>query len=389
VNDTFWRGKRVFVTGHTGFKGGWLSMWLMSLGAEVRGYALAPDTEPSLFELAGIGDIVDSRFADVRDGATLAASMVEFSPDIVFHLAAQPLVRLSYKEPASTFETNVMGTINLLEAVRGCSSVSAVVCVTSDKCYLNREWHWGYREHEALGGHDPYSASKACAELAVQAWRLSFLGEGGQDSRNCPVGTGRAGNVIGGGDWSADRLVPDILAHLADERPVTVRNPVAIRPWQHVLEPLSGYLMLAERLADSDGQGWADSWNFGPPDADARTVEGIVATLIDLWPDGGSWNHDGSVHPHEARYLKLDCSKSRDRLGWRPIWSLDQTLADIVEWHRAYLDGQSVRDTSLATINRYLADARRSHENLPPTDHGRSGPIFAAGGAAASLPGDR
>jgi len=349
----FWAGKRVFLTGHTGFKGGWLALWLERLGATVKGYALAPEPGPNLFSLARVAATTESVIADIRDRATLASELSAFAPDVVFHLAAQPLVRLSYAEPATTMETNVIGTVNLLEAVRSCPSVAAVVVVTSDKCYLNREWHWGYREGESLGGHDPYSASKACAELVTQSWRLSFLGEGGQDGRRCALATGRAGNVIGGGDWAADRLVPDILRDLAAGVPVTVRNPDAIRPWQHVLEPLAGYLVLAERMTGEGGLDHAEAWNFGPTDEDARPVRWIVDRLVEAWPGGGSLAHDGSVQPHEAHYLKLDCSRARSLLGWRPRWSLAEALDEIVRWQRAWLAEDDLHRVSLETIERY------------------------------------
>jgi len=385
MNAEFWAGKKVFITGHTGFKGGWLALWLNSIGATVKGYALEPSTEPSLFELARVDKACESQIDDIRDRQALARSMAAFKPDVVFHLAAQPLVRLSYDEPVTTFETNVLGTVNLLEAVRGCSSVKAVVIVTSDKCYLNREWHWGYREHESLGGHDPYSASKACAELVTQAWRLSYLGAGGQDGRVCSIATARAGNVIGGGDWSADRLVPDILRDLADKKSIVVRNPQAIRPWQHVLEPLAGYLMLAERLV-VDGEPWADSWNFGPREDSAKTVEWIVDALIRYWPGGGQWQHDGSRQPHEAHYLKLDCAKANDRLGWQPVWSLDESLEKIVHWQTAWLAGADMQAHSMQEIAEFRADAGSLLRN--PVMSGGTPAAQAANATASSMDGE-
>lgn len=346
ASQCFWRGKRVLVTGHTGFKGSWLALWLVQLGAKVSGYALAPPTLPSLFELAQIGELVDSHLGDVRDGETLSRITDTARPEIVFHLAAQPLVRESYKEPVATYATNVMGTVNLLEAVRRCDTVLAVVVVTTDKCYDNREWCWGYRENEPLGGYDPYSSSKACAELVTAAYRSSFFQAGGA------LASARAGNVIGGGDWAADRLVPDCLRALLAQAPVRIRNPHAIRPWQHVLEPLAGYLLLARRLYEA-GSDFAEAWNFGPAEEDARPVDWIVKRLCALWGENAGWQLDPGEHPHEASYLKLDCAKARTRLGWRPQWDLETALAAIVAWTRAYRDGADLREATLAQIEDY------------------------------------
>ncbi|UUX96776.1 CDP-glucose 4,6-dehydratase [Aquabacterium sp. J223] len=347
VDPAFWQGKRVFLTGHTGFKGSWLSLWLQSLGAELQGFALAPPTSPSLFEQARVAEGMTSHIGDIRDAEALTASMAAFRPDIVLHMAAQPLVRLSYQEPVTTYATNVMGTVHLLEAVRRAGSVRAVVNVTTDKCYDNREWVWGYREDEPMGGHDPYSNSKGCAELVSAAYRKSFLAPAG-----IALATARAGNVIGGGDWAADRLVPDVLRALEKRLPVQIRNPHAIRPWQHVLEPLSGYLVLAQRLF-GQGQDAAEGWNFGPRDEDARPVQWIVEHLCDSWGDGATWTLQPGDHPHEATFLKLDISKARQRLQWAPRWSLETALKRITDWHQAWLDGQDVRSLCLNQITRY------------------------------------
>lgn len=349
ADQKFWKGKRVFLTGHTGFKGGWLAIWLASLGAEVKGYALAAQGEPSLFEAAGIADLLTSDINDVRDLERLDASIKSFSPDIVFHLAAQPLVRASYRNPVDTYSTNVMGTVHLLEAVRSTPSVRSVVIVTTDKCYENQEWIWGYRENEPMGGHDPYSNSKGCAELVVSAYRRSFFVDPGSPA----LASARAGNVIGGGDWSEDRLVPDIIKGFERGEVVSIRNPGAIRPWQHVLEPLAGYLALAKRLWQ-DRQA-ADAWNFGPHDNDARPVRWIADRMTRLWP-GASWSRDGSAHPHEAHYLKLDISKATSRLDWRPVWSLDRALELIVSWHRDHRAGADMRQRCLADIEGYTND---------------------------------
>lgn len=351
VQPGFWHGKRVVLTGHTGFKGGWLALWLQSMGAELRGIALAPPTTPALFDAARVADGMDHCIADIRDYAAIRVLFAEFKPELVFHLAAQPLVRLSYRQPLETYATNVMGTLHVLEAARAAGSVRAIVNVTTDKCYENREWPWGYRENEPMGGHDPYSSSKGCAELASSAWRRSFLAEDG-----IALATARAGNVIGGGDWAEDRLVPDILRALQRGAAVQVRNPHAIRPWQHVLEPLSGYLLLAQRL-HADGQGDAEAWNFGPRDDDARPVRWIVERLCGDWGDGATWMQQPGEHPHEAGWLKLDISKARQRLDWVPRWTLETALARTVDWHRAWLGGADMRAISLEQISVYGDDA--------------------------------
>lgn len=350
IDISFWKGKRVFVTGHSGFKGAWLVLWLHQLGATVKGFSLQPPTSPSLFEALNIPDLIESECGDIRDAQAISASMREFNPDILIHMAAQSLVRLSYTDPVTTYSTNVMGTVHVLEAARQCSNLRAIVNVTTDKCYENREWEWGYRETEPMGGHDPYSNSKGCAELVTSAYRNSFF--------NTPTGpalaSARAGNVIGGGDWAKDRLVPDILKAFSEKLPVVVRNPLATRPWQHVLEPLSGYLVLAQALYQS-GQPFAEGWNFGPRDEDARPVEWILNNLITHWGPDAHWQLDENPQPHEAKYLKLDISKAKARLNWSPTWKLEYTLEKIVAWHRAWLANEDIYAHSLAEINHYMA----------------------------------
>jgi CDP-glucose 4,6-dehydratase len=354
VSAAFWRGKRVLLTGHTGFKGSWLSLWLQSMGAEVTGFALAPPTQPSLFEVADVGRVMTSIVGDIRDLEHLRAVFAEYKPEIVIHMAAQALVRYSYAEPVETYSTNVMGTVNLLEAVRSTPGIKSVVNVTSDKCYENREWVWGYRENEAMGGFDPYSNSKGCAELVASAYRNSFFNPEQYQQHGVALASARAGNVIGGGDWADDRLIPDIMRAIAEDRPVNIRNPHAIRPWQHVLEPLSGYLLLAQKLYQ-EGTTYAEGWNFGPNDEDAKPVQWIVERLTKSWGEGASWVLDGGMHPHEAHYLKLDCSKAKARLDWHPKWHLDETLDKIVEWNRAYRDKKDMRDVTLGQIDAYNA----------------------------------
>jgi CDP-glucose 4,6-dehydratase len=323
VNAAFWRGKRVFLTGHTGFKGSWLALWLNSLGAEVLGYAKDVPTEPSLFEAARVREALQHRTGDVRDHAAMLNAMSEFRPDVVLHLAAQSLVRYSYEQPLETYATNVMGTAHVLEAVRQTPSARAVVIVTSDKCYENRETQRGYVETDAMGGHDPYSNSKGCAELVAAAYRASFF----NGSDKAAVASARAGNVIGGGDWSRDRLIPDVYRAAAARVSVRIRNPKAVRPWQHVLEPLGGYLLLAQRLFE-EGARFAEGWNFGPPNIDARPVSEVMDRLTALWGMGLRWELDQGAHPHEAQLLSLDCDKARKRLGWQPHMRLETAL----EW---------------------------------------------------------
>lgn len=352
MKAAFWQGKRVFLTGHTGFKGGWLSLWLQQLGAEVTGYALEAPTTPSLFEVAGVARGMVSIIGDVRDGEALKRAMAQARPEIVIHMAAQPLVRYSYANPVETYATNVMGVVNLLEAVRATPGVRSVVNVTSDKCYENREWPWGYRENEAMGGYDPYSNSKGCAELVTAGYRSSFFNAEKYAEHGIALGSGRAGNVIGGGDWAMDRLIPDMLRAIGAGQPVMIRNPHSIRPWQHVLEPLSGYLTLAEKLY-TEGPVHAEGWNFGPHDTDAKPVEWIIERMTQEWGAGASWSLDGQDHPHEATYLKLDCSKARGQLGWHPRWDIGQTIAKIVEWHKACDQGADMRSMTLAQITTY------------------------------------
>lgn len=352
MNPDFWRGKRVFVTGHTGFKGGWLSLWLQQLGAELTGYALNPPTSPSLFQAANVGENMHSIIADIRNAETLAKAIRKAHPDIVIHMAAQALVRHSYQAPMETYATNVMGTVHLLEAVRQADTVRAVVNVTSDKCYENKEWHWGYRENEPMGGYDPYSSSKGCAELVTAAYRNSYFNVAKHSEHAVAIASGRAGNVIGGGDWAPDRLIPDIIRAFAARQPVNIRNPHAVRPWQHVLEPLNGYLTLAEKLY-TDGPAYAEGWNFGPRDEDAQTVQWIVERLTQSWGEGVSWQLNQNPQPHEAHYLKLDCSKARARLGWHPRWQLPDVLASIVEWHKAFFDSADMNAFTLNQISCY------------------------------------
>lgn len=352
MNQEFWRGKRVLITGHTGFKGSWLSLWLQAMDAQVVGYALAPPTNPSLFEVADVGKGMTSIIGDIRDLEKLRTVFAEHKPEIVIHMAAQPLVRYSYIEPVETYSTNVMGTVNLLEAVRATPSVKAVVNITSDKCYENREWVWGYRENEAMGGYDPYSSSKGCAELVASAYRNSYFHPDKYLQHGVAIASARAGNVIGGGDWAGDRLIPDILRAIIEGKSVNIRNPHAIRPWQHVLEPLSGYLQLAEKLY-KEGATYAEGWNFGPNDEDAKPVQWIVEKLTQSWGEGASWVLDGGDHPHEAHYLKLDCSKAKARLDWHPRWHLDKTLESIVKWHRDFQQGKNMKAATLEQINIY------------------------------------
>ena len=349
MNRGFWQGKRVFITGHTGFKGGWLALWLADMGAEVHGYALSAPTEPNFFTVCKLqAQLKSSTIADIRDAAALTQAMQAVQPHFVLHLAAQPLVRYSYTAPVETYAVNVMGTVNLLEAVRQTPSVRAIVNVTTDKCYENREWVWPYRENEAMGGYDPYSSSKGCSELVTAAYRRSFLEPAG-----ICLASARAGNVIGGGDWAGDRLIPDFLRALDARHILTIRSPSATRPWQHVLEPLAGYLLLAERLY-MEGQDFAEAWNFGPEEADARPVQWIVEHLCSLVP-GSAWQCDNVPQPHEANYLKLDSSKAKIKLGWHPRWHLQTALSHTLAWYQAWKSGADMAHTSLAQIREYEA----------------------------------
>jgi CDP-glucose 4,6-dehydratase len=349
VDPAFWRGRRVLLTGHTGFKGSWLSLWLQSLGAELTGFSDGVPTEPSLFELGRVAEGMESVAGDVRDATALATALAASRAEVVIHMAAQPLVRRSFAEPRATYETNVMGTVNLLDAVRGQEGVRVVVNVTSDKCYENREWDWGYREDEAMGGHDPYSSSKGAAELVTSAYRRSFFSE--PDGPR--LASARAGNVIGGGDWGEDRLVPDVMrAALAGET-VRIRNPNSIRPWQHVVNPLSGYLVLAQAVWEDPEH--AAGWNFGPADEEARPVGWLIERLAELWPDRIEWSLDAGPHPHEAHYLKLDSSRARSRLGWQPLAPLDLALAETAAWYRELEAGADVRQTTLSQLELFSA----------------------------------
>lgn len=337
VNVDFWKDKRVYLSGHTGFKGSWLSLWLQSMGATVKGYALSPPTNPSLFNVAQVVQGMESEIGDIRNLEQLTASMVAFNPDIVFHLAAQPLVRYSYQAPLETYSANVMGTVNVMEAARKCQNLKAIVNVTTDKCYENKEWLWGYREDEPMGGFDPYSSSKGCAELVTSAYQRSFFQVAGVG-----LASARAGNVIGGGDWAEDRLIPDILRAFEKNEPVIIRNPHSIRPWQHVLEPLFGYLLLAQALYNEPTI-YAEGWNFGSHDDDAKPVQFIVECLADIWGTDAKWRLDENKHPHEANYLKLDCSKAKIRLHWNSKWSLKDALEKTVDWQKNYQQGANMK----------------------------------------------
>jgi CDP-glucose 4,6-dehydratase len=352
---SFYKGKKVFITGHTGFKGSWLCLLLHELGAEVYGYALNPPTNPSLYEVAKVDELVTSHIADVRDYNTLSGILSAIRPDMVFHLAAQPLVRDSYKNPVDTYAINVMGTVNLLEAVRHIQSIRVVVNVTTDKCYENREWLWGYRENEPMGGYDPYSNSKGCSELVTSSFRNSFFNPADYGQMHqVALASARAGNVIGGGDWAEDRLIPDFIRAIGHGEKVKIRSPHAIRPWQHVLEPLSGYLVLGAKLY-AEGASYAEGWNFGPDDSDAKTVEWIAGKICEVWGGNAFYEIDTHLQPHEATYLKLDCSKAKSRLGWYPKWHIDTAINRIVEWTKAYQRGADMRSCCNGQIREYFS----------------------------------
>lgn len=342
----------MLLTGNTGFKGSWMSIWLLEMGAEVTGLAPGPPTNPSLYELAGLASMVPQHAVDIRDVGAVHAAVRDARPEVVVHMAAQPFVRRSFIEPRETYEVNVMGTINLFDAVRVAGAdVRVILNVTSDKCYENREWEWGYREDEAMGGYDPYSNSKGCSELVTRAYRSSFFGDEG-DAR---LASGRAGNVIGGGDWGEDRLIPDMMRAALAGEPVEIRRPDAIRPWQHVLNPLHGYLMLVQALWDDPAL--ATGFNFGPADEDARPVQHIVDEVSSLWPDAIEWRIDPGPHPHEATWLKLDSSRARARLGWSPTWGLDDGLRSVVAWYEALREGAPMRDVTTSQIREFVAAA--------------------------------
>lgn len=361
VNPDFWLNKKVFLTGHTGFKGSWLSLWLQELGAAVTGYSLEPPTNPNLFNLARIGSKMESIIGDVRNLEHLTQAVVNTNPEIVIHMAAQPLVRYSYENPVETYATNVMGTVHLFEAVKKSARIKAVINVTTDKCYENREWAWGYRENEPMGGYDPYSNSKGCSELVTAAYRSSFFNPDSYLRHGVAVASARAGNVIGGGDWAADRLIPDTISAFAKGQPVIIRNPSAIRPWQHVLEPLRGYLTLAEHLYN-EGSLFAEGWNFGPNDVDAKPVSWIVDMLAHQWGSNASWSQDQNISPHEANYLKLDISKAKDKLNWTPVLNLTASLRMVVDSYKAYCEGHDMRDQVTKQINGYMINLENSNE---------------------------
>jgi CDP-glucose 4,6-dehydratase len=353
VNAAFWRGKRVLLTGHTGFKGSWLSLWLQAMGADLVGYALPPPTDPSLFDKAVVASGMTSVIGDIRDLDALLAVFKRHAPEIVIHMAAQPLVRYSYRNPVETYGVNVMGTVNLLEAVRLTPGVKSVVVVTTDKCYDNKEWPWGYRENEPVGGHDPYSNSKGCAELVSAAYRSSFFPPERHADHGVALATARAGNVIGGGDWATDRLIPDILRAFETGQRVDIRHPHAVRPWQHVLEPLRGYLVLARQLFEA-GVAYGEAWNFGPVEDDAKPVSWIVSEMAGMWGQEANWGIDAGEHPHEATYLKLDTSKARSRLDWHPVLRLGDALHMITDWSKQSRQGADIRGLTLAQIDSYL-----------------------------------
>lgn len=338
VNTTFWKGKKVFITGNTGFKGSWLTIWLLEMGAEVIGYSNEIPTKPSIFESAGLMDRIHYLENTINDLEAVSKAILDAQPDIVLHLAAQPLVRLSYKIPIETYETNVMGTLKVLEAIRHTPTVKSAVFITTDKCYENKEWEFGYREVDPMGGYDPYSSSKGAAELAISSYRNSFF-----KNSDTLIASARAGNVIGGGDWAEDRLIPDLVKGAVNGERVKIRNPLAIRPWQHVLEPLSGYLLLAEKLFNRE-TGVAESWNFGPELKDAKNVQWIADLTSELWGNESLWELDGNEHPHEAMFLKLDISKAYQRLKWSPRWDAKQAVTKTIEWYKTFYEWELTKD---------------------------------------------
>lgn len=352
IDTHFWQGTSVLITGHTGFKGSWLSLWLTELGAKVSGYALAPNTQPSMYQVLELETIVDSVTADISNLARLSQVMQQTQPEVVFHLAAQSLVKPSYLDPVGTYQTNMMGTVNVLEAVRHCPSVKAVVVVTSDKCYENHEWSWAYRENDQLGGHDPYSNSKGCAELVTDSYRKSFFAD-----NETAVATARAGNVIGGGDWSDYRLLPDLIRATQTTQALEIRHPAAIRPWQHVLESLSGYLQLAQQLFER-GDEVAEAWNFGPVPDDIKPVHYLVEQAQKKWPNF-EWYSPSQNEHHEANILMLDCSKARQKLGWQPIWRIDEALSKTFDWYDAFYSGNNMREFSLQQIQQFVQATKR------------------------------
>lgn len=358
VSAEFWRGRHVLVTGHSGFKGGWLCAWLLRLGARVSGLALPPNTNPALFDALGLAQRIDSHFVDIRDADATRTCVASTRPEIIFHLAAQPLVRASYRAPADTFATNVLGTAHVLDASLAASETRAVIVITSDKCYRNQEWDWPYRENDALGGHDPYSASKAATEILVASYRDSFF-----DAKTIGLATARAGNVIGGGDWAEDRLIPDLLSAFARHTPALIRFPAAIRPWQHVLEPLAGYLRLAEKLA-TDPKKFSRAWNFGPNSEDALPVGSLADKLAKAWGGDASWHAQAGEHPHETGRLLLDSSRAQTVLGWKPRWRINDAIAATVAWHKDYLSDKNLWEASQAQIADYEKSSQPD-ESMP------------------------
>jgi CDP-glucose 4,6-dehydratase len=348
---SFYRGKRIFLTGHTGFKGGWLATWLDQLGAKVHGYSLSPGTDPNLFTSIGLEDRIEHEIGDICDLPRLKRSVQDFNPDMVFHLAAQPLVRLSYQEPVETFRTNVMGTVNILEAVRGCPDVKACVMITSDKCYQNNEWVYSYRENDPMGGHDPYSASKGAAEIVINSYRSSFFAGRSAGNKGCGVASARAGNVIGGGDWAADRIVPNSIRNLLDSTPIDIRNPTAVRPWQHVLEPLYGYLCLGRALA-MDPSGFDSAWNFGPISSNVN-VRSLVEMIIGEWGSGTWKDASDPTSSHEAHFLRLDSTKSNNLLSWQGVLGVREAVALTVEWYKQFYSGGDMDAITRSQISRY------------------------------------
>jgi len=347
VNNNFWKNKKVLITGHTGFKGGWLSIWLQHLGAEVIGVSLDPLTPTNFYNQADVALGMLSLRGDIRNGELVEQIFQQHKPEVVFHLAAQPLVRYSYKHPVETYETNVMGTLHVLEAIRRIDTVQAAIMITTDKCYENQEWYWGYREIDPMGGHDPYSSSKGAAELLIASYRNSYLPN--------ILASVRAGNVIGGGDWAEDRIIPDIIRAFQVGDTLNIRNPQAIRPWQHVLEPLAGYMQLAEQIANN-GKEYASAWNFGPKEEDAKPVQWIVEQMAKQWGDNAKWAIDQAEHPHEANYLKLDCSKAHTKLNWHPKWSLQTALQKIIQWHQAESNQKDMRQYTISQIEQYSGE---------------------------------
>lgn len=353
IDKNFWKDKKVFITGHTGFKGSWLCIWLHSLGAEIIGYSLDPPTNLNMYKQCNINKIVNtSTIADVTNYSLLNKNMIEANPDVIIHMAAQALVREGYENPYETYSTNVMGTVNVLESVRNCNNVKAVLIITSDKCYENNEWLWGYRENDPLGGHDPYSSSKACAEIVTSAYRNSFFHPDEYSKHGVAIATARAGNVIGGGDWAKDRLIPDCIRALLKDEEIIVRNPHAIRPWQYVLEPLAGYLLLTQKLFEY-GVEYGGAWNFGPNDEDAKTVEWIVKKICNKWSLDASFKIDKGKQPHEANYLKLDCSKTKAKLDWHPRWNIEESINKIIDWSLNYKQNKNLIEICLRQIDEF------------------------------------